>query len=202
MLGHSFPAMAITAGVPGNLRFDSDASGDLRKRGGWTILELMIVTVVIAVLVGLFFSLGSEFKARASDAGCKANLRTLHAGLSTYLQDNGMVWPQPPQAVLEDDSEDSDKEAEWWHAVLRDFDVPKKAWICPGDSERAKILEHDDSHISSYTITQFDEIPNTAYRWKQPWAIEDGDMHGRGKGPNMIMPDGSITKGRSVIPPQ
>jgi hypothetical protein len=163
---------------------------------------MLIVLAIGSVLVLLFFSLGSQFQARASDAGCKANLRTLHAGLSTYMQDHGMVWPQIPETVLDDESEQSDKEAEWWFGTLKDYDVPKKTWICPGDNDRKKILEAEDIHVSTYTITQFDDIPNTAYRWKQPWVIEDGDMHGRGKGPNMIFPDGSIQKGISLMPPE
>ena len=113
-----------------------------------------------------------------------------------------MVWPQIPETVLDDESEQSDKEAEWWFDTLKDYDVPKKTWICPGDNDRKKILEAEDIHVSTYTITQFDDIPNTAYRWKQPWVVEDGDMHGRGKGPNMIFPDGSIQKGMSLMPPE
>lgn len=167
---------------------------------GWTLLEMMMVIVILAVLVVLSFSLGSQFQIRASDAGCKANLRTLHAGLSAYLQDNGMVWPQAPAEILDDQSEDSDKEAEWWFTTLKDYDVPKKTWLCPGDNDRAKIVASEDIHVSTYTITQFDEVPNTAYRWKQPWVIEDGDMHGQGRGPNMIFPDGSIAKGLSLTP--
>lgn len=169
---------------------------------GWTLLELMVVIVVLAALVLLSFSMGGQFRIRASDAGCKANLRTLHAGLSTYMTDHAMVWPQVPESVEDDEAEDSDKEAEWWYETLKDYDVPKKTWICPGDNDRAKVLASEDVHLSTYSITQFDEVPNTAYRWKQPWVIEDGDMHGRGRGPNMIFPDGSITKGMSLTPPE
>lgn len=168
----------------------------------WTVLELIITISVASVLLFLFFSLGSQFIARASDAGCKANLRTLHAGLSTYMQDHSLVWPQVPDSILDEESEESDKEAEWWFNLLKDYDVPKKTWICPGDNDRKKILESEDLHVSTYSITQFDDVPNTAYRWKQPWAIEDGDMHGKGKGPNMIFPDGSIQKGMSLMSPE
>jgi prepilin-type N-terminal cleavage/methylation domain-containing protein len=169
---------------------------------GWSLVEVLLSLVIVAILLVLFFSMGTEFKIRASDAGCKSNLRTLHAGLSSYMQDHDMIWPQIPESVRDSESEENDEESKWWYETLKDYDVPKKAWLCPGDADRAKILTSDDQHLSSYTITEFDDVPNSAYRWKQPWVIEDGDMHGRGKGPNMIFPDGSIQKGMSLMQPE
>lgn len=174
----------------------------LRNSKGLTILEMMVSLVIVSILLGLFFSLGSHFVARASDAGCKSNLRTIHAGLTSYMAEHQMVWPQPPDSVQDDRDDGSDKEAEWWYETLKNHDVQKKNWICPGDSERKRLLDSEHVHISTYSITPFDDVPNNAYRWKQPWVIEDGDLHGRGKGPNMIFPDGSITKGFSLMPPE
>jgi prepilin-type N-terminal cleavage/methylation domain-containing protein len=172
--------------------------------GAFSLLELLVSVAIIAILLTLFFSLGSVFKVRASDAGCKSNLRVLHAGLSSYMQEHDMVWPQLPQSLIESDDadEDNDKEAKWWYETLKPYDVPKKTWLCPGDADRAKAIASDEIHLSTYSVTEFDDVPNTAYRYKQPWVIEDGDMHGRGKGPNMIFPDGSIQKGMSLMQPE
>jgi prepilin-type N-terminal cleavage/methylation domain-containing protein len=170
----------------------------------FSLLELLVSIAIISILLTLFFSLGSVFKVRASDAGCKSNLRVIHAGLSSHLQDHDMIWPQLPESLLNADEvdEDNDQESKWWYETLKNYDVPKKNWLCPGDNDRAKILASEDQHLSSYSVTEFDDVPNSAYRWKQPWVIEDGDMHGRGKGPNMIMPDGSIQKGMSLMTPE
>ncbi len=41
----------------------------------------------------------------------------------------------------------------------------------------------------------FDEYPNTAFRWKQPWALERMGAHGISRGGNLLMPDGTIQEG-------
>lgn len=166
----------------------------LHRHAGLTILELLLVVSIIVVLVALFFPAYNFFKRKAEDAACMGNLRSLHAGFSSYLHDHDFVWPQNPFLDKPvDESEDSD-EAKWWFDQLKEYGCTRETWLCP--SERGHFEEINDPHYfnSTYVPSSFDPTPNIAYRWpRQPWAIERGGFHDKGQA-NAIFPDGHIDK--------
>lgn len=130
-----------------------------------------------------------------------SNLRSLHAGFSSYLQDHGFIWPQNPFVAGKDETTEDSEEAQWWFERLKDYGPTRENWLCP--SERGKWAEvNDPDHFdSSYVPSSFDETPNIAYRWAlQPWLIERGGFHDQGQA-NAIFPDGHINKksGPSLI---
>lgn len=165
---------------------------------GRSLLEILIVMVIIALLASLVFPFLGIMRAKATYAGCTANLKALHAGFSAYLIDHQLVWPQPPEDLPRRGDEGSAL-AKFWYEHLKDYGVTKKTFLCPADADNASAL--DETHYeSTYLVTEFDEQPNRAYQWpNQPWVIESGDLHGRGKGPNMIFPDGRIERGMSLM---
>ena len=145
--------------------------GNLMRRrlsAGWTLTEIVVAVGILALLVTLSFPAFNYLRAKMEFAACVANLKSLHAGLSVHLQDHGMVWPQYPGNLTDEG----------------------------GDDEKDNTnLDH---FSASYGVTLFDETPNSAYRWFQPWVIESGQNHGRGQGPNMIMPDGEVRQGVTI----
>lgn len=156
---------------------------------------MLIVIVIIALLAALAFPLANLFKAKAEYAGCVGNLKALHGGFSSYLADHNMIWPQVPEDMPRRGSEGSGL-AKFWYEQLRDHGVPKKTWLCPGDHDRKDIIESETIFGSTYMVTKFDDQPNRAYQWAaQPWVVEKGDLHGTGKGPNVLFPDGHIERG-------
>jgi type II secretory pathway pseudopilin PulG len=169
------------------------------------LLELLVGVAIVAVLVSLAFPAYNFIRAKLDMAVCVANLRSLHAGFSAHLQDHQMVWPQLPDDQLtgdsgEDEESGPDKRSLFWYEALKPYGVTRKTWVCPADREGR---EADDTRVeslvSSYIPTPFDEMPNTAYRWKNtPWLIERGQYHGRSTGPNMVLPDGQVIQGVGI----
>lgn len=177
--------------------------GNLMRRrlsAGWTLTEIVVAVGILALLVTLSFPAFNYLRAKMEFAACVANLKSLHAGLSVHLQDHGMVWPQYPGNLTDEGGDDEeDKLSRWWFDTLKPYGVDRKAWMCPGDREgREKDNTNLDHFSASYGVTLFDETPNSAYRWFQPWVIESGQNHGRGQGPNMIMPDGEVRQGVTI----
>lgn len=170
------------------------------RRTGWTLIELLLVSIIAAVLATIGFPMFSYMKARAKLASCVSHLRALHTCFNTYMLDHDMVWPQPPEGVLES-SGDEQEEWEWWHKTLLPYGGTKAFWLCPADAESQDQMRNEkDDFAASYIPTQFDEVPNTAFKWSsQPWLIERGEMHGKGRGPNILMPDGTIRQGISFF---
>jgi type II secretory pathway pseudopilin PulG len=158
------------------------------------LVELLVAVVIIALLITLSFPLYGVIRRKMEFAGCVANLRGLHAGFNTYMQDHGMVWPQPPPGAAEEES--SEEDWTWWYNELKPYGINRKTWICPGDRDGKELNEAQPETLnSSYTPTQFDEVPNSPFRWNTPWLIERGPNHGYKQGPNMVMPDGQVIQG-------
>lgn len=165
------------------------------KPSGKSLMELLIVLVIIALLVTLAFPTMGWMRAKASYAGCIANIRSIHGGFASYLGDHSSVWPQIPDN-LERTGLEGDMVAKFWYEALKDYGISTKTWVCPADDHFKAVVESDILYDSTYSVTQFDEQPNRAYQWAaQPWVVENGEFHGKGQGPNVLFPDGHIERG-------
>jgi len=173
---------------------------------GWSLIEVLVVAAILGLLIALAFPGYGFIRAKMNFATCVGNLKSIHAGLSTYLQDHAMVWPQYPHALREVGDEDEDKLSAWWYETLKPYGLPRKTWICPSDRDGQHFQEdRPETFQASYGVTLFDETPNNAYRWFQPWVVESGQNHGNRQGPNLIMPDGQVRQGIDIAvepPPQ
>ncbi len=169
-------------------RGDDSLVAGVRCQGarGFTILELLVVTFIIAVLVSLSFPLYGLIRRKAEQAACAANMKSLFAGLQVYTTDKGH-WPQPPASALADE----DKFWDFWTTVLAEYDITEDIWMCP-TYKRLSSEADSAERKATYLPAGFDAVsPLTPYRWgNQPWLMEIGDHHG--DGPLMLRPDGSI----------
>lgn len=154
---------------------------------------MLMVVVTISLLVVLAVPTFGWLQRRAGYAGCVSRLRVLHVGFNNYLQENNMIWPQLPGGPTMKFPNES-AEWEWWYKQLEKYGVGKTQWVCPNDKLANDAMSQKDApeFYSSYIPTAFDEHPNSAFRWKQPWLIERGGFHYKNQGANMLMPDGSI----------
>ncbi len=59
-----------------------------RKRGGFTVLELLVVVAIIAILAALLLPSLSRSKARAQAIGCMSNYKQLALAWTMYSTDN------------------------------------------------------------------------------------------------------------------
>ncbi len=169
------------------------------SKSAFTLIELLIVTTIIAILATISVPLFGFLKGRAQQVSCISHLRIMHGGFMGYMQEHDEIWPQMPPGLNE---ADEGKEWEWWYEQLKDYGVSKAHWLCPADvSSPEQTYDVNDNFASSYIPTPFDGLPNTAFKWSsQPWVIERGTLHGDKQGPNILMPDGTIRQGLSLFP--
>lgn len=158
------------------------------NRRGFTLLQLMLVMVIIAVLASVMFPLTGMLRKRAAKVKCVSNLKTLGVALNVYIQENSM-WPQVPATAMTS----QEKMWEWWMKTFeqKPYEISRKTWVCPSVLAVSGITKDEDIKMGSYAPTMFDSSSaSLPYQWQQPWLVEDGDHHGSGQ--NYLMPDGSI----------
>ena len=158
------------------------------RRGGFTLLEIVVVILIIAILATMLFESYQSFSARAERVRCSTNLRSLHIALAAYTQDQEH-WPQCPYEI---GNPEYDK---WWMREMSRYNLGRPNWECPTfkrlQKEGVLDKEKDEQKMIHYVPTPFDDGPRTPYKWAtQPWAVEVGDFHGDGA--LILFPDGSI----------
>lgn len=163
----------------------------------FTILEVLAVICILLIIAVLVMPNYNSWLAHAAQARCMANMRSIHLGLESYLNDHNNIWPQGPSPL------EGTPWAEFWIRTLEKEGIPQKTWECPviyrmlGSPPRDRITE-DSIH---YTPTMFDDKPGTARRWTtQPWLIERADAHGNGA--LLCFTDGSIKPFNKVLAEQ
>ena len=172
-----------------------------RSRRAWTLLEIMIVVVIIALLCLGAWRAYSIYRDRGEFAACKIRIANFGKGLQSYILDQGQ-WPQ--EDVLQQDGKapDEDQLWDWWYKQLKPHGIGPDDWYCPTDiairdKERKMEEEKGDSSRSkyenrnpSYIPAKFGQGPAAPYEVaNHPWAIE---RTGHRQGMNKVMPNGSV----------
>ncbi|MEW6280071.1 MAG: prepilin-type N-terminal cleavage/methylation domain-containing protein [Candidatus Eremiobacterota bacterium] len=65
----------------------------MRKPGGFTLIELMIVIAIIAILAAILVPNFIKARAQAQLSGCKSNLKNIGTALEMYSTDFGGHYP-------------------------------------------------------------------------------------------------------------
>lgn len=166
----------------------ANSLGKLSSRvRAFSLVELLVIIGVAALLVGAAIPISDLFVKRAKKVRCISNMRTLHAALAGHITDKGQ-WPQMEEGRFDFTEEDF---FQFWVEATEPYGMSQEAWRCPSDralEERMGLLK--DRTFGSYVVTRFDKQAATPYRWNQPWAMERGNLHG--KGAHILLPDGSI----------
>jgi type II secretory pathway pseudopilin PulG len=66
---------------------------------GFTILEAIAMVAIVAILVVFTIPNYNTWLAKASQAKCMANMRSVHLALGNYLNDHKDIWPQGPSPL-------------------------------------------------------------------------------------------------------
>ena len=78
-------------GIP-NAREERDI---MRRRAGFTLVELLVVIGIIALLVSLLIPSLTSAKDLAKAARCASNLRSMYTPFMNYADDFKGIWPAP-----------------------------------------------------------------------------------------------------------
>jgi len=174
-------------------RHPATARQTAKFRQGFTIVEILVVVLILAVLAALILPNTGRLMAAANEAVCASNMRSIRLGLDYYMQDHKGVWPQGPHP----------QEPGWgdfWVQQLEPYGIKRKTWQCRVIRSWAREAG-DDAPELHYVPTMFDPTPNIAHRWStQPWLIEIADAHG--KGPLMAFQDGTVKSYSKVLAEQ
>ena len=165
-------------------------------RNGFTLLELAVVLVIIAIIAGLSLPVYGKLRARAQRVRCANNLRNLSLAANQFVQQNGS-WPQIPPAGRNGSPAQF---AEAWISALAPLGTTRETWICPTIQNLLRDPDYSTPETArvDYIATPFDDKPGTPHEWpRQPWFIETGDVHGNGN--LIIFTDGSISDLKTVV---
>ncbi len=168
-----------------------------RRSVAFTLLELLIVIVIIAILGTMLLPVYAGMRTRAQRVQCVANLHNLYLAAEVYLQRNGS-WPQIKPSTSETGAEDF---ANAWIDALAPFGPTRQTWICPAAQEilqNPDYLQAQNARIDYFPMS-FDDKPTTPHQWpRQPWFIETANVHGNGN--LIIFTDGSVGESGDLIP--
>jgi prepilin-type N-terminal cleavage/methylation domain-containing protein len=165
-----------------------------RECGGFTLLELMTVIIIISILAVISIQAFSFMILRAQRVSCTNNLKNLYAAATSYVQDY-QSWPQISTANISDPSF-----AQAWITALSPYKIHPVNWICP--SIQRLLLNPDYTQPGNaridYMATPFDSNPVSPSRYAtQPWFAETASVHGDGN--LMIFANGEIKSLNQVV---
>lgn len=101
-----------------------------RTRGGFTLVELLVVMGILALLVGILLPVMNTVRDKADEARCLANLRQIGMAIEGYRQNHNRLLPRVAPLPSGDPFGDPDGLC----GALKHFiDPTSDTWVCPAD---------------------------------------------------------------------
>ncbi|MBK1828861.1 DUF1559 domain-containing protein [Haloferula rosea] len=144
------------------------------RASGFTLTELMIVIVIVAVLASLAFMVSSRVRERATSVTCTNNLRQIGLGLASFQADfkrypgrnDGKAWDRAILPYLGYDGEDELRgNGAFSKSQWPQLENPAAYFACPSDRKERSA----DKYPRSYAIVPWTTnwSNGTAFRgWK------------------------------------
>jgi prepilin-type N-terminal cleavage/methylation domain-containing protein/prepilin-type processing-associated H-X9-DG protein len=105
----------------------------MRRGHGFTLVELLVVTAVIAILAALLLPALAGAKERARQVRCASNLRQIVLGTLTYAGDHEDTYPAQPGdglAVKADGGHGTN-----YYDLLMPYLINARVWLCPSTKD-------------------------------------------------------------------
>lgn len=165
------------------------------QRGGFTLIEIIACIAILLILSALLYGTYGGFLSSAGNARCIANLRALHSGFTSYVNENG-YWPQSPEFDIESDAGMLAR-GKWWITTLKPYVESTNVWICPAATPALTAKGPVPEGTITYAPTIFDAWPRRPFQWAtMPWVVEVGGFHPGGG--NVLFPDGSVRSSADI----
>lgn len=138
---------------------------------GFSLIEMMAAIAVIFILAAIVIAGIGKVRERANTATCAANLRSIHSGLSLFIQENNNRMPelwnqQPPYTRIPNFNEEQEPVGTRNLSFILDrkFGIDPKIFVCPEGA--------DDPDITNFYRTPF-----------STWNKDGGVFHLFGRSP-------------------
>lgn len=99
-------------------------------RGGFTMVELLVVVAILAALAGIGVAVGRPMMAKSRQASCLNQLRSIGVALQGYVQDNNQFMPE-----MEAGRSEKSVEVPVMDVVLAPYLENPDAFRCPQDKK-------------------------------------------------------------------
>jgi prepilin-type N-terminal cleavage/methylation domain-containing protein len=119
-------------------------------RRGFTLLELLVVTVIITALIAILLPSLGKARVTSKRVACGTALHNLAIGIRAYLSDFNEIYPTSAQMP----SVNTANEA--LPVTLRSYITVPRAWRCPADAGsyvRASDNQGFDSYFAGETLS-------------------------------------------------
>lgn len=100
--------------------------GRLKTRGGFALIELLVVCAILVILFVMFMGRGSVHFQKQQQARCRQNLQTIHIALQTYANENR---DRLPADAFSKTSEEA------LAKLVPQYTTRTDAFTCPGTKE-------------------------------------------------------------------
>jgi prepilin-type N-terminal cleavage/methylation domain-containing protein len=132
----------------------------MKKRRGFTLVELLVVIGIIAILISILIPAVNGARLRAKTVMCQSNLKQIYTSCLMFAQDHKQQLPRP--SIIGDSTGDIEVEnvcifplvgtgeadfvnGAYWPYLSSGIDARKTTWQCPVDN-----IGHDRAHLGGY----------------------------------------------------
>jgi len=121
-----------------DLREESERAGD-SGRWAFSLIELLVVTSIISLLLGVFVPVAGRAKARARRGACRGQLHSIGMAMRMYVDENSNLMPIAAQLPSEEPNLPTITD------VLLPYVKDREVMHCPADRFNL-ILQYVDPH--------------------------------------------------------
>ncbi len=169
----------------------------MRRRGGFSLVELLVVLAVMGILLALIVPVVGKVREKGRTAACLAKLRQLGVALNVYLGEHNLTMPTlaagRPEEGVDGDTIDT---------ALADYTESSAAFRCPSDERIWR--ETGSSYfwnpaLNGQRATALDFLGLTDSAIRIPvLADKEGWHEGGGPEVNILYADGHVTNGLNL----
>lgn len=102
----------------------------MKKRDGFTLVELLVVIAIIAVLAAILFPVLAQARAKARQSACTSNLGQIASAFLMYANDYNQMMPTVGWVFRP-----TPDDARLWTAMIAPYARNKDIFRCPGAPE-------------------------------------------------------------------